>query len=84
MENCAQQTVAGKAEIYGDGTKTCDYMYVGDLVRASLMALDYKPKDNILPIFNLSTGVETQLKVLYKKIAGELLGKPGAEPLLAT
>jgi len=81
MADYIRSIYAGRqAEIYGDGTKTRDYMFVGDVVRASLMALDYKPQKNILPIFNLSTGKETQLKVIYKKVA-HLLGKPKAKPL---
>ncbi len=68
-----------QAEIYGDGKKTRDYMYVGDIVRANIMAASYKPQKGILPLFNLSTGKETTLYQLYKKIA-RLLGKPQAEP----
>ncbi len=72
---------AGKqAEIYGNGKKTRDYMFVGDIVRANLMAATYKEQKNILPVFNLSTGVETSLYSLYKKI-GMLLGQDKAEPL---
>jgi len=69
----------GQADIFGNGKKTRDYMYVGDIVRANLMALNYRPQKNITPIFNLSTGKETSLYILYKKIA-KLLGKPKAEP----
>ncbi len=68
-----------QAEIYGDGKKTRDYMFVGDIVRANLMAAYYQAPQNITPIFNLSTGKETTLYELYKKI-GYLLGRPEAEP----
>ena len=68
-----------KANIYGDGKKTRDYMYVGDIVKANLMALNYKPQKGLEPVFNLSTGKETTLYNLYKKIA-RLLGRPEAEP----
>jgi UDP-glucose 4-epimerase len=68
-----------QADIYGDGSKTRDYMYVGDIVQANLLAATYKAPKGILPLFNLSTGKETSLYSLYKKLA-VLLGKPKAEP----
>src|SRR6266404_3042107 len=33
----------GQADIFGNGKKTRDYMYVGDIVRANLMAFNYRP-----------------------------------------
>ena len=37
----AEQLFAGKTPtIFGDGTKTRDYVYVGDIVRANLLAVD--------------------------------------------
>jgi UDP-glucose 4-epimerase len=68
-----------QAEIYGDGKKTRDYMYVGDIVKANVMALNFKAPKGVAAIFNLSTGKETTLYTLYKKIA-KLLGRPEAEP----
>ena len=68
-----------QAEISGDGSKTRDYMFVGDIVRANLMAASYKTQKGITPLFNLSTGKETTLYQLYKKI-GKLLGRPQAHP----
>lgn len=69
----------GQAAIYGDGSKTRDYLHVSDVVRASLMALDYCPEINVSPIFNLSTNKETSLNAIYKRIAS-LLGRPDAVP----
>ncbi len=68
-----------QAAIYGDGKKTRDYLYIGDVVRANLMVLDYKPQKGVVPIFNLSTGKETSLNTVYKKIAA-LLGRPDIGP----
>lgn len=62
-----------QAEIWGDGTKTRDYVYIDDVVRANLLALNV-PDDHPNPIFNVGTGIETTLNDLYKKIA-DLLGK---------
>jgi UDP-glucose 4-epimerase len=44
-----------QADIWGDGTKTRDYLYVSDVVDANLLALDLD--DNFEnPVFNLGTG----------------------------
>lgn len=80
MADYIRSIYAGRqADIFGDGKKTRDYMYVGDIVRANLLALNFRPKTGASPIFNLSTGKETTLYALYKKIA-KLLGRPEAEP----
>lgn len=71
---------AGRSAVmYGDGSKTRDYIFVGDVVNANLMALEYETKPGISPIFNLSSGTETALNTLYSKI-GETLGRPEAKP----
>jgi UDP-glucose 4-epimerase len=69
----------GAATIYGDGTKTRDYLFVGDVIAANLQALDFSFAPDVVPIVNLGTGVETSLNTLYKEI-GRLLGRPDAEP----
>ena len=61
-----------QAEMWGDGTKTRDYIYIDDVVNANLQALAVSA-DHPSPVFNIGTGVETPLNVLYQKIAG-LLG----------
>ena len=65
--------IGKQAEIYGDGMKTRDYIYINDIVQASLLALKL-PKDYENPVFNVSTNIETTLNNLYKKIA-KLLNK---------
>ena len=62
-----------QADIWGDGSKTRDYVFIDDIVRANLLALDV-PNDFADPTFNLGTGKETDLNTLYKTIA-KLLGK---------
>ncbi len=61
-------SVGEQAEIWGDGTKTRDYVYIDDVVRANLLALNV-PDDHPNPVFNVGTGIETTLNELYKKIA---------------
>jgi UDP-glucose 4-epimerase len=50
--------------INGDGMQTRDYVYVGDLVRANVMALDYSKSE----IFNIGTGVETDVNTIFRII----------------
>lgn len=56
------------ANIYGDGKKTRDYVFVEDVTRANILALDYKNDKTHTPIFNIGTGIETTLNNLYSKI----------------
>ncbi len=48
--------------INGDGKQTRDYTYVGDVVRANLLALKYSGSN----IFNIGTGVETDVTQLFR------------------
>lgn len=64
----------GQARIWGDGTKARDYVYIEDVVRANLLALNV-PNDFKSPIFNVGTGVETTLNEVYQTIA-KILKKP--------
>ncbi len=67
-----------QAEIWGDGSKTRDYVYIDDVIHANLLALELPP-DFPYPVFNIGTGIETTLNDLYRKIAG-ILGKE-AKPI---
>jgi UDP-glucose 4-epimerase len=53
----------GTPRIYGDGSQTRDYVYVEDVVRAMIVALDSKGG-----VFNIGTGVETSVLELYDAI----------------
>ena len=53
----------GTPRIYGDGRQTRDYVYVDDVVRAMLAALDHSGG-----VFNVGTGVETSVLELYEAI----------------
>lgn len=52
--------------INGDGLQTRDFVYVGDVVRANLLALAY-PKAGV---FNIGTGQETDILTVYLKLQG--------------
>ncbi|MGH7770281.1 MAG: NAD-dependent epimerase/dehydratase family protein [Candidatus Binatia bacterium] len=59
------QLLAGKTPtINGDGKQTRDFVYVGDVAAANLLALDASHVGGI----NIGTGVETDLLTLYDKI----------------
>jgi UDP-glucose 4-epimerase len=76
MADYIRKLASGKqAEIWGDGTKTRDYIYIDDVVRANLLALEL-PDDFEDPVFNIGTGKETTLNELYKKIAKFLKKEP--------
>jgi UDP-glucose 4-epimerase len=62
----------GQADIWGEGSKTRDYVYIEDVVRANLLALGVPP-NHPDPVYNIGTGVETSLNELYRKVAN-LLG----------
>src|SRR6266545_5063921 len=49
--------------IFGGGEQTRDYVYVGDVVAATLAALDYDGS-----VVNVGTGIETSVLELYEKI----------------
>jgi UDP-glucose 4-epimerase len=49
--------------IYGDGSQTRDYVFVGDVVTATLTAAEHAGG-----VFNVGTGVETSVLDLYEQI----------------
>jgi UDP-glucose 4-epimerase len=53
----------GTPQIYGDGSQTRDYVFVEDVVRAMLNALD-----SAGGVFNIGTGAETSVLELYDAI----------------
>lgn len=68
-------------KINGTGKQTRDFVYVGDIVRANLLAA----QKNVVGEFNIGTGRETDINTLFKKLAkltgyklSEHHGKPAA------
>ena len=51
--------------INGSGEQTRDFVYVGDVVRANIIALTNNIPENF---FNIGTGVETSVKQLHQKL----------------
>jgi len=63
----AKSALFGKPlQIFGDGTKTRDFVYVSDVVEANLLVAE---KDEVNgEVFNVGTGVETSIKDLARMI----------------
>jgi UDP-glucose 4-epimerase len=60
--------------INGDGRQTRDYVFVGDVVRANVLALNATSS----AIVNVGTGIETDVNVLFRTLRG-LTGSGCAE-----
>ena len=55
----------GDFQIHGDGYNVRDYVYVKDVARANLLALDYPHND----AFNIGTSVSTTTNQLFETLA---------------
>ena len=51
--------------INGDGEQTRDFVYVGDVVKANILAMRNNAAENI---FNIGTGVETSVNQIFNHI----------------
>ncbi|MDP9486547.1 MAG: SDR family oxidoreductase [Actinomycetota bacterium] len=51
--------------IFGTGEQTRDYVYVGDVARANVLALEGDPPSGA---YNVGTGIETSVAALYEKM----------------
>ncbi|RMG11686.1 MAG: SDR family oxidoreductase [Deltaproteobacteria bacterium] len=70
---CGRLLAGEPCTIYGDGKQTRDYVYVGDVVRANLLAME---SAFVGPI-NVGTGVETDVNTLYATLA-KIAGRDAA------
>ncbi|HTX99946.1 MAG TPA: NAD-dependent epimerase/dehydratase family protein [Bacteroidota bacterium] len=60
----SRMLAGGQPVINGDGKQTRDYVFVGDVVRANVKALDFKGTD----AFNVCTAVESDVNDLFRII----------------
>jgi UDP-glucose 4-epimerase len=75
---CGLLKEGGRPKVFGDGTQTRDYIYVGDVVSAALAAGDAGATGAI----NIGTGVETDVLALIEALKG-LSGNESFEPEFA-
>jgi UDP-glucose 4-epimerase len=75
---CGLLSSGGRPTIYGDGTQTRDYIYVGDVVAAALAAAGSSATGPI----NIGTGIETDVLALAEAL-GRLGGVENFEPEFA-
>jgi len=75
---CGLLKEGGRPTVFGDGTQTRDYIYVGDVVSAALAAAESAATGAI----NIGTGKETNVLELAEAL-GELGGRDDFEPELA-
>ncbi len=61
---CSRFLQNEEAIIYGDGRQSRDFVYVSDVVRANLEALDYSSSE----IFNIGTGLETDINSIFQTL----------------
>ncbi|MFQ5804610.1 MAG: NAD-dependent epimerase/dehydratase family protein [Candidatus Methylomirabilales bacterium] len=57
--------------IHGDGHQTRDFVFVGDVVRANLLALDYLKEDSVdsdALVVNIGTGQELSVNGLFHRL----------------
>jgi UDP-glucose 4-epimerase len=62
---CGRLLAGQPVTIFGDGKQTRDYVFVGDVVRANLAALE----GDRAGALNVGTGVETSVNQLYAELA---------------
>jgi len=75
---CGLLRSGGRPTVYGDGTQTRDYIYVGDVVAAALAAAESRASGSV----NIGTGVEASVLELVE-ILGRLGGVENFEPEFA-
>jgi UDP-glucose 4-epimerase len=72
---CEQMLAGIRPVIYGDGSKVRDYVYVDDVARANVFALERGSGE----IFNIANGVPTTDYEVFRMVR-ESLGCPSVEP----
>jgi len=67
---CGKLLEGGTPTVFGDGLQTRDYVYVGDVVEANLLAAEAQAGEAI----NIGTGVGTSVLDLIESLAGQAEG----------
>jgi UDP-glucose 4-epimerase len=64
---CGNLAAGRSSRINGTGEQTRDYVYVGDVARANVLALENEVPSGA---YNVGTGVETSVNRLYELLSG--------------
>jgi UDP-glucose 4-epimerase len=75
---CGRLREGKQPTVFGDGRQTRDYIYVGDVVAAALVAAE----SDVSGAINVGTGIETDVLELIRQLR-ELSGADGFEPEFA-
>ena len=75
---CGKLRAGERPTVFGDGTQTRDYIYVGDVVAAALAAAESSFSGPV----NIGSGIETDVLTLAARLA-EIDGAEAFEPELA-
>jgi UDP-glucose 4-epimerase len=75
---CGRLRAGGRPTVFGDGTQTRDYIYVGDVVAAALAAAESSFSGPV----NIGSGIETDVLELARLLA-EIDGSEDFEPEFA-
>jgi UDP-glucose 4-epimerase len=62
--------------ILGDGLQTMDFVFIDDVARANVLALQ---SDSAAEAFNVASGTETSLRELAQRLL-QVMGAPGMQP----
>jgi UDP-glucose 4-epimerase len=65
-----------RPQVHGDGSATMDFVYVEDVARANILALQ---SDRVDDVYNVASGTETSLRELWDAIR-RVTGAHGLEP----
>lgn len=79
---CGRLAAGGAPTVYGDGRQTRDYVYVGDVVRANLLAAESEATGEL----NVGTGIQTSVLELVEVLRGlcpDVAFQPRHEPARA-
>jgi UDP-glucose 4-epimerase len=60
---CADNNI--RPQIHGDGSATMDFVYIGDIARANILAMKSDRSDDV---YNVASGTETSLLELWRAI----------------
>lgn len=61
--DCAEKGI--RPQIHGDGSATMDFVYIGDIARANILAMKSNRIDDV---YNVASGAETSLLQLWQEI----------------